>query len=568
MGEQKRAKNHGLRRTIKNDRKLPKIVLRAGRLPTSVDRAESVLLGRCKELQIFQRAGELVRIISLPERHIDNQLSRPEGSVQLEPLSNTALTEIFNRIAIWRRQNSDGTVRIDCPPRIAGYYLARVGSWRVPILTGIISAPILRVDGSVLGKQGYDTATGLYLASPSDSPTIPGRPTRTDAKVALRTLLIPFTQFPFIADQDRAVHVACILTAIQRPLLHACPIFGYTAPAQRSGKSLLAESVAIIATGKPAPATAISGEREETRKMITSALREAHSIINLDNVEYPLASADLAKAITQPEYQDRALGTNRMLRLPTTVLWTATGNNLSFRGDLTSRALVCRIDAKVESPEARTFQIPQLRTFLETNRDDLVSAALTILRAYHVAGSPRQPINPWGGFEDWSASIREALIWVGMTDPCETRSAVIADDPEREDSLTVLRALHEKFGGNKFTARRILRRLESSKLLRTAIEVVGAGHNKEVDPRRLGWWLRRNHNRIIGGLRLESVGKTSGSARWRVVEVEGGHSGQGGQIHGSGETIMRFPRLGNSPKQDGTIIRFPRLRKPKNKVRK
>lgn len=39
-------------------------------------------------------------------------------------------------------------------------------------------------------------------------------------------------------EEDRAVHIACILTAIQRPLLRACPIFGYSAPAQRSGKSL------------------------------------------------------------------------------------------------------------------------------------------------------------------------------------------------------------------------------------------------------------------------------------------------------------------------------------------
>jgi hypothetical protein len=64
--------------------------------------------------------------------------------------------------------------------------------------------------------------------------------------------------------------------------------------------------------------------------MITSVLCEGHSIINLDNVEHPLASPDLAKAITQSEYQDRALGTNRMLRLTTNVLLTATGNNLIF----------------------------------------------------------------------------------------------------------------------------------------------------------------------------------------------------------------------------------------------
>ena len=435
----------------------PKISLKAGRLPKAIDQAEVALLQHCEKLGLFQRSGELVRIISLPERHEDGHLRRPKGSAQLELLSHTALTEVFNQIIRWRRENSDGAVHVDCPPKIAVFYMSRVGSWRLPVLTGIISASILRNDGSIIGKPGYDGATGLYLVWGEDLPKIADRPTRTDALAALQTLEAPFAEFPFVADRDRAVHVSCILTALQRPLLKACPIFGYSAPAQRSGKSLLAESVAIIATGKPAAATAISGDREETRKMITSALREAHSIINLDNVEQPLASPDLAKAITQSEYADRALGTNRMLHLPTTVLWTATGNNLVFRGDLSSRALLCRIDAKVESPEARSFQIPQLQTFIERNRSNLVAAALTILKAYYTAGRPRQQVKPWGGFEDWSASIREPLIWLGMADPCETRSAVLAEDPEREDSLAALRALHAEFEGSEFTAKRVRR---------------------------------------------------------------------------------------------------------------
>ena len=530
----------------------PTIRLKPGKLPSAVDQAESALVRHCEEVGIFQRGGELVRVISLPERHEDGQLRRPKGIMQLEPLSSTALTEVFNRIAKWRRKND----RVDCPPKIAASYLSRVGFWQVPVLSSIISAPILREDGSVLDKSGYDAATGLYFASSEGLPRIPERPTREEAKAALQTLLVPFAQFPFVTEADRAVHVACILTAIQRPLLGACPIFGYSAPAQRSGKSLLAESVAIIATGKPAPATAISGDREEIRKMITSALREAHSIINLDNVVLPLASPDLAKAITQPEYQDRALGTNRMLRLPTAVLWTATGNNLTFRGDLSSRALLSRIDAKVESPEGRTFQIPALRIHMGRNRNDLVVAALTILRAYHVAGRPRQQIKPWGGFEDWSASIREPLVWLGMTDPYETRIAVLADDPERHDALIALRALRQEFENTDFTAKRIMRP-HRSRTLKMAMEAVALGRNKEIDSRSLGWWLRKNHDRILGGLRLESVGTESGSARWRIVEVHGGHKGHGGQSPAPGVSARR----GNTPTQDGTIRRFPRLGK-------
>jgi len=496
----------------------------------------------------------------LPARHHDRQLRRPKGSMQLEPLSSTALTEVFSRIAEWRRKNDSGTVRVDCPPKIAAIYLSRTGSWQVPVLAGIISAPILREDGSLLGKSGYDAATGLYLVSGEGSLNIPEQPTHADAKAAVQTLLAPFAQFPFVTEEDRAVHIACILTAIHRPLLKACPIFGYSAPAQRSGKSLLAESVAIIATGKPAAATAISGDREEIRKMITSVLREGHSIINLDNVEHPLASADLAKAITQPEYQDRALGSSRMLRLPTSVLWTATGNNLSFRRDLSSRALLCRIDAQMESPESRAFQIPQLGDYLKVHRKDLVAAALTILRAYHVAGRPRQQVKPWGGFDYWSASIREPLVWLGLADPCKTRTAVLTNDPDREESLAALRALHEEFENDEFTTKRILRHCNSG-TLRTAMEAAAVGRHKEIDSRSLGWWLRRTKDRVLGGLRLEAVGHASGVARWRVMKVASGQSGHGGQFPAAHPMVRRFPRHGNTPAKDRTIKRFPRLLK-------
>ena len=79
---------------------------------------------------------------------------------------------------------------------------------------------------------------------------------------------------------------------------------------------------------------------------------------------------------------------NRMLRLPTNVLWTATGNNLTFKSDLPSRALLCRIDAQEERPEERLFKIADLPAYLMTNRKRLVASCLTIMRAYRIAGRP------------------------------------------------------------------------------------------------------------------------------------------------------------------------------------
>lgn len=509
------------------------ITLERGKLPDAVDKAEEILLDHSERLRMFQRAGELVRVISLPEPRKGGGLQRSKGTLQLEPLGGLALTEAFSRIATWERIDSKGKLQtVDCPPKIASFYISRTGSWRVPVLAGVILAPVMRENGTILSRPGYDQESGLLFDSDEDWPVIPDQPTRADAEIALKTLIAPFQEFPFVAGEDVAVHITAILTAIQRRRLGACPIFGYSAPAQRSGKSLLAESAAIIATGKPAPATAVSGDREEIRKAITSALREGHVIINLDNIEAPLASPDLAKAITQSEYQDRLLGESRMLRLPTNVLWTATGNNLVFRGDLSSRALLCRIDSGLERPEARTFTISHLEDFLRDNRRHLVAAALTILRAYYVAGRPRQEVPPWGGFSNWSAFIREPIVWLGLADPCKTRETVLVDDPEREESLAVLTSLHEAFPDSEFTVKMIADRCGADDTLKNSILSVAAGRQQrhEVDSRRLGWWCRNRRDQVLGGLRLRLSRKTSGIAYWQIEVPASGHRGHGGHF--------------------------------------
>jgi hypothetical protein len=173
----------------------------------------------------------------------------------------------------------------------------------------------------------------------------------------------------------------------------------------------LAECIAIITIGSPAPAMAVSGDREEIRKAVAAALREGHSIVNLDNVEHPLGSADLARAITQPEYQDRILGETRMVRLPTNVTRTTTGNNLALKGDLAVRSLICRLDARLERPEARSFKISDLKTYIAEHRHTLVAAALLILRAYALAGKPDQKLIPWGALTN--GRLRSGPLWFG-----------------------------------------------------------------------------------------------------------------------------------------------------------
>ena len=207
------------------------IKLERGKLPDAIDQAEKTLLGHSERMRIFQRAGEVVRATSLPEPRRGGGLQRPSGSVQLEPLGGVALTEVFDRLVEWRRISESGDERVvDCPARIATAYLSRAGSWRLPALAGIISAPIMREDGTVLSRPGYDAATGLFFTSDGDWPAIPDLPTRADAEAALETLRAPFSEFPFVAEEDRAVHVAASLPRFNAERLEPVRLLGTPHP--------------------------------------------------------------------------------------------------------------------------------------------------------------------------------------------------------------------------------------------------------------------------------------------------------------------------------------------------
>ena len=512
----------------------PVIVVRLGDEPWTVDQAEEILVKKAPELSIFQRGNFIVRVIALAvKKDTPGGLRRPAGTVQLEPMSREYLEDVFGSIIAWRKemkrdQPDVPKVRtIACPAFVPKIYSSRVGRWSLPVLEGFIETPVMRRDGTILSAPGYDEETGLYLKIGGDWPRVPSAPTKADAEAAMKVLREPFAQFPFVSAADESVFIAGILTALQRRLLTFAPIFGFSAPAPRSGKSLLAESIAMIALGRTAPAFSVAKDRNEFRKAITATLYEGHAITNLDNVDAPLGSPDLCKALTQLIYGDRLLGATRNLSLLTNILWTATGNNLTFKSDLSSRALRCQIDAETERPEERTFKIPDLLAYLLENRRRLVTAALTIQRAYWIAGRPRQNVKPWGGFDDWSRNIREPLIWLGMDDPCKTREKIIVADPERESNVSAGLAWYKAFANKGMRTAEVITAASdnnnNNQELREALLAVACDwkSRSQISPDRLGMWCRSVEGRIFEGLRFSREASRDRAVIWSVTKKDG-----------------------------------------------
>jgi hypothetical protein len=173
----------------------------------------------------------------------------------------------------------------------------------------------------------------------------------------LTELLEPFSEFPLVADSDKAATAAAILSVIGRAAIPGnVPMFSSQAPTPGSGKGLLVELVSVIATGRKPPLMSPTTDDEEVRKRLMAIAIESPTMVVIDNVEHEIGSAPLAMALTAGVVTDRKFGDNtKMITASLRPVWVMTGNNVRLKGDLGRRVVPIDLDAKCEHPEDRKF---------------------------------------------------------------------------------------------------------------------------------------------------------------------------------------------------------------------
>ncbi len=198
--------------------------------------------------------------------------------------------------------------------------------------------------------------------------------------------------------------------------------------------------------------------------------------------------------------------------MPLALIWMGTGNNLIYIGDTSRRVLDIRFDCREEKPEDRGgFKHADLRAYGRQNRPALVGAALTILRAYHVAGRPQQPLPGWGSYEAWSALVRQTVVWLGFCDPAAGRSELMA---RADTQVMALRQLVECWhevdpDGEGVTTGGLLELLARSRdgyqgTREAILELCGGSPDKLPTVRIVGNKLRHIRGRIVGGKMIDS----------------------------------------------------------------
>ncbi len=446
-----------------------------------------------KKVGLYRHGSDLVYLRTLTSCAPEEGLWRPMGIPELAVATPKWLNLEASQFACFVRRGPNGRLTKSAPtPAIMEYLSVTAHTLHFPDVLGVTMTPTLSRD-----LPGYDPETGLLLAfNEGDFPSGPAHPTKEDAREALALLEHPLREFPFIDRVATSVTLSAILCGVVRRQLRTCPLHAFTAPAAGTGKTKLAEIVGIIATGVAPSGISYSRNAEENEKRLQAILRYCDPVFLIDNVTEDLEGDFLCTALTQETITFRPLGLSEKVCVSTRSLFLATGNNLGIRGDLSRRCVICRLDARTANPEERAFDFDATDEVMR-DRPSLVTAALTVLRAYIAAGRP-VPLKAVGSFENWSL-VRGALVWLGWPDPADTISLIKSEDTEALERATLLRAVASTYPhGRRFTVSELG---ESNPVFKAVAE---------IDPRarqsnqRVGRILRRFEGVPVEGQTLRS----------------------------------------------------------------
>lgn len=365
-------------------------------------------------------------------------------------------TEVF-RI---RSRNVGGKVQTDpeeiTPPREALAAVLATAHWPGrPTLRGVIGAPILRRDGTLLQSPGYDTTTGYYLASARSLRPVSDKPTADEVEAARRFVLDRFLgDFPWVGKADKANYLALLATPILRPYTRCLTPFGIISATQPgSGKTLLTAGPGLLYGQRVVPWPYAD---EELRKAITAVMQDSVGVVVFDNLAEGsvINSPILAQLITTEAWSDRRLGSSKTLTTPNERLWMATGNNLRIGGDMASRTVLVRLDPDRPDPEKRTgFAIPDLPAWMAqaANQADLLHHLLVLVVDWTQAGAPKRTDMAIRQFTSWAQALGGFLAHHGVEGFLENAEAVREADEDDMVWSAFLGKWHERHGDSRLT---------------------------------------------------------------------------------------------------------------------
>jgi hypothetical protein len=338
-----------------------------------------------------------VRVRRVPKMHLltargsnqcdtdETRLPAPEQPL-LTRLDEITLAELIEQHIEYVGAETGRAVHLASP--FVKHFLKRNDD-ALPIATGVATLPIVLPDGVLLSGRGLDRGRGIVFRVPAELEAILPKPAECTPEVVAEVMRYLTNEWLCDLACDYAgkcIIIACALTILERLLLTERPAFFVTAGQRGGGKTTTVNMVSLAVLGFRAAAAAWSPSEEERRKALFSYLREGVPLLVWDNLPRgaTISCPSIEKALTAETYSDRILGESETGTAPAFTVPIFTGNNITPRGDLSSRSLGARLAVDRPDPENRPFAHPDPIAWTEANRGRILQALYTVL-----LGNPR-----------------------------------------------------------------------------------------------------------------------------------------------------------------------------------
>lgn len=363
--------------------------------------AYAALLAHNNPPDLFTIGGKLSRIM------------KPHGVAEIQQIDANALGYYVDRkarfytVSVNKKTGEKKHTKSSPTKQVLQDILAYPGYPGIPLLDGIVTAPVFSPAGTIQTKPGYDPKTRLfYHCEPINIGDI--TPTKENVKWAKSIIFDDILRdFPFDTDgASKTNAIALLLQPFVRPMIDGpMPMAAIESPTPGTGKGMLANVLTFPFNPAGPRLMAPGRDEDEWRKRITASLAGGHSHINFDNAKGKIESGPLAAVLTAKLWTDRVLGRSENVTLPNSATWILTGNNLSLDSELARRSMRIRLDSNVERPwERNGFKHPDLIEWMQNNRGEIVTAILTLINNWVANGMPKGKFR-LGSFESWSTTI-------------------------------------------------------------------------------------------------------------------------------------------------------------------
>lgn len=415
----------------------------------------------CGGIRIFSRDGHIVRLID------------GEAGLELEDLTMDSIhREVLDVVCPFSAANRQGVPRPQGVPKaLLGILLDHGADF--PGIRGVTQTPIVHADGTIVTRPGLDAETGLYLdlAHDIEGLRVPDHPTDEqveDAAARLRDAFPVDGQDGYdglpISEAGRTDLVGMILTPAIRALVPTSPAFLANGIQPGVGKGVAVNAVHLLNHGTPGAFESTPTSEEEMDKRLGTAIKDRRTSVILDEAmskkgECLINNKSLTAFLTAPVYRGRDLGHSRDITGPNLAVVYITGNNVTPSADIARRIVQIRFDSDRPDLETRGNFAHDMTSWILEHRRELLTAVLTLIRAWFDRGQPAAPQDfSFGSFEDWQRIIGGILHLAGFRGFLEHVLEDRADtDNEVIDNFEFLTWVEKTFpAGTRFAARELL----------------------------------------------------------------------------------------------------------------